>query len=189
MVRLRRGFRKEAEEYALEFREELGLEEQEPLNPFRLAEHLAVPIHALSEHPTIPRDIKRHFQEEGNSTFSAFTLVDGIYNEIIHNDSQHPNRQHSNISHELAHIILYHPPRPPLLNGSCRNFDPIREQEANELGFTLLVPNVAALYAIEGFSSLRDAAEYYGVSQDLLKYRIRITNAKAWAKNRRSRSY
>ena len=184
MVRLRRGFRKEAEEYALEFREELGLEEQEPLDPFRLADHLDIPVHALSQYPTIPDDIKRYFKGAGNSIFSATTLVDGIYNEIIHNDFQHPNRQHSNITHELAHIILCHPPKPPLLNESCRNFVPVLETEASELGFTLLVPNVAALYAIEAFTTLRDAAEYYGVSEELLRYRIRITNAKRWAVNR-----
>lgn len=184
MTRLRRGFRKEAEEYAEEFREELGLDEHQPLNPFVLAEHLDIPVHALSEHPTIPHDIKRHFQDAGNSMFSAITLVDGTYSEIIYNDFQHPNRQCSNITHELAHIILNHPPKPPLLNGSCRNFDPLLEKEANEFGFTLLIPKLAALYAIEEFSRLSDAAEYYGVSQELLRYRIRITNAKEWARNR-----
>ena len=187
MAKLRRGFRKEAEEYALEFREELGLDGHATLDPFRLADHLGIPVHALSEYPTIPDDTKRYFKGAGSSIFSATTLVDGIYNEIIHNDFQHPNRQHSNITHELAHIILGHPPKLSILNGSCRDFDPSLEQEANELGCTLLVPKTAALYAIEGFSSLRDAAAYYGVSQDLLKYRIRITNAKVWAKNRRKR--
>lgn len=184
MASLRRGFRKEAEEYAGEFREELGLDEHQPLDPFILAEHLDIPVHALSKHPTIPYDIKRHFHDSGNSMFSAITLVDGTYNEIIHNDFQHPNRQRSNITHELAHIILGHPPKPPLLNGSCRNFEPLLEKEASELGFTLLVPKQATLYAIEGFSRLLDAAEYYGVSQELLRYRIRITNANGWARNR-----
>ena len=187
MGNLRRGFRKEAEDYALEFREELGLEEYQPIDPFRLAEHLAVPVYALSEHPTIPLEIKRYFQGTGNSIFSATTLVDGIYNEIIYNDFQHLNRQRSNITHELAHIILGHPPKPTFLNGSCRNFDSLLETEASQLGCTLLVPKVAALYAIEEFTEIRDAAKHYGVSQDLLKYRIRITNAKEWAKNRRKR--
>ena len=187
MAKLRRGFRKEAEEYALEFREELDLDGHETLDPFRLAEHLDIPVHALSEYPTITDDTKRYFKGAGKSIFSATTLVDGTYCEIIHNDFQHLNRQHSNITHELAHIILGHPPKLSILNGSCRDFDPSLEQEANVLGFTLLVPKTAALYAIEGFSSLRDAAEYYGVSQSLLNLRIRITNAEVWAKNRRKR--
>jgi len=86
--------------------------------------------------------------------------------------------------HELSHIILGHPPKPPLLEDSCRNFDPLMEKEANELGFTLLVPKLAALHAIEGFGHLIAAGRFFGVSQDLLRYRIRITNANGWAKNR-----
>ena len=108
MVKLRRGFRKEAEEYAAEYREELDLANHDPLDPVGLAEHLLVPVHALSKHPTIPCDIKSHYARVGNSRFSASTLVDGTYREIIHNDYQAPNRQRSNIMHELSHIILGH---------------------------------------------------------------------------------
>ena len=187
MPNLRRGFRKEADEYAVEFRKELGLEEYEPLDHFVLARHLDIPVHALSKYPSLPDDTKRYFKGAGKSIFSATTLVDGIYNEILHNDFQHPNRQHSNITHELAHIILFHPSRPPLLNGSCRNFDALLEKEANELGFTLLVPKAAALLAIEEFPELRDAAEHYGVSEKLLRYRVGITDVMRWARNRSRR--
>lgn len=184
MVKLRRGFRKEAEEYAAEFREELDLAKHQPLDPLDLAKHLLVPVHTLSEHPSILPEIKMHFARAGNSRFSASTLVDGTYREIIHNDYQAPNRQRSNIMHELSHIILGHPPKPPLLDDSCRNFDPLMEKEASELGFTLLVPKAAALYAIEQFDHLIAAGKFFGVSQDLLRYRIRITNARGWARNR-----
>jgi len=184
VVKLRRGFRKEADEYAAEFREELGIAKHDPLDPFDLAKHLSVPVHALSQHPTIPSNIKSHFAGTGNSRFSALTLVDGTYREIIHNDYQAPTRQRSNIMHELSHIILGHPPKPPQLEDSCRHFDPLMEKEASELGFTLLVPKVAALYAIEGFDDLTAAGRFFGISQDLLRYRIRITNASGWAKNR-----
>ncbi|MBL6935768.1 MAG: ImmA/IrrE family metallo-endopeptidase [Alphaproteobacteria bacterium] len=181
---LRRGFRKEAENYAQEFREELGLEAHSPLDPRGLADHLAVPVIGLSEHADIPEKVKLHFGGPGNSDFSATTLADGTYREIIHNDFQHPNRQNSNITHELAHILLGHPPKPPMIDDGCRNFDPTMEKEANELGFSLLVPKVAALFAVENFSDLKLASQQYGVSQSLLLYRIRITDAKNWANNR-----
>ena len=183
-MKLRQGFRKEAQEYADEFRSELSLRRHDPLDPMVLAEHLGIPVHALSEHPTIPEQLKRYFRDLGNSDFSATTLADGTYREIVHNDFQHPNRQRSNISHEISHIILGHPPRPPLASEGCRNFDPTMEKEASELGFTLLVPKYAALYAVEKFSDLTAACEFYGVSPSLLQYRIRITNARSWARNR-----
>lgn len=181
---LRRGFRKEAEEYSKEFRTELGLQEHEPLDPLRLAEHLCIPVGALSEHPAVPRDVKNHFRGIGNSDFSATTLAMGMFREIIHNDYQHENRQNSNITHEIAHIVLGHPPKPPMIEDTCRNFDAEMEKEASELGFALLVPKPAALFAIENFPELQSASRFYGVSHTLLQYRIRITNAMGWARNR-----
>lgn len=189
MAKLRRGFRKEAEEYAAEFREELDIDLRAPMNPLILAKHLCIPVIGLSAHPGIPDDVKRYFADYGQDRFSATTIADGTYREIIHNDHQHLNRQNSNITHEIAHILLGHPPKPPMISDSCRDFDPTLEKEANELGFTLLVPKLAALFAVEQYENLTVAAEYFGVSRSLLEYRIRITNARGWAKNRLQRAY
>lgn len=183
-LKLRRGFKKEAEEYAEEFRTELGLLPTDPLDPKKLAALLEIPVLELSTHPTIPDHIKEYFANEGSDKFSAATLIDGTYKEILHNDYHHPNRQNSSIMHEISHIILGHPPKPPLIEDSCRNFDPTLENEANNLGFTLLVPKKSALNAIENFASKQLAADFYGVSLELLQYRIRISDAIRWAKNR-----
>lgn len=185
MAKLRRGFVKESEEYAAEFRQELGLAEHVPICPYALAGHLDIPIAPISIHPTITECVKRHLAGSGKSSFSAVTLADGTYREILHNDYQHPNRCTSSIMHEIAHIVLGHPPKPPFLGDSCRSFDPIMEKEANELGFTILVPKPAALFAIESFYDRSTAASHYGVSVTLLNYRIRKTNAEGWSYNRR----
>jgi hypothetical protein len=185
VAKLRRGFVKESEEYAVEFRQELGLDEHVPLCPYVLAGHLEIPVAAISTHPTIPADVKHHLAGRGKSSFSALTLADGSYREILHNDYQHPNRRASSIMHEIAHIVLGHPPKPPFLGDACRSFDPIMEREANELGFTILVPKPAALFAIESFQDRNAAASHYGVSLKLLNYRIRKTNAEGWSYNRR----
>jgi len=192
---LRRGFRKEAEEYAEEFRAELGLRPNEPLHCKDLANHLAIPVQDLSNHPTISGDLKSYFACSGRDCFSAATLCNGLRREILLNDSHHPNRQNSSIMHEISHILLGHPAKPPLLKNnrgkkdSCRNFDPVLEREANELGFTLLIPKVAALNAVENYSSIDEAANFYGVSKVLLDYRIKISDARRWALNRSRNSY
>lgn len=185
--RLRRGFRKESEEYAEEFRSELNLAPHEPLSPLSLAELLGIPVLALSTHPAIDPSVKAYYRGAGNSEFSATSLPFGSYRQILHNDYQHVNRQNSNVMHELSHIILGHPPKPPLLGDNCRNFDPVAEEEANQLGFTLLVPKPAALFAFEQFRLRADAAEYYGVSVSLLNHRIQITDAPRWSANRARR--
>ncbi len=182
--RLRRGFRKEAEEYAEEFRFELNLEPHAPLCPCKLSNHLEIPVCKLSEHPSIPDDVKNYFLGPGSNYFSATVIPFGTYREIVHNDAHHLNRQNSNVMHEVAHIILGHPPSPPLIDDASRNYDSMLEYEANQLGFTLLVPKVAALSAIEDFDSLMLAADFYGVSVSLLTARIQISDAARWARNR-----
>ena len=183
-TKLRRGFRVESEEYAEEYRLELGLERHASLSPKVLCEHLLIPVYDLSTFPGVSSIEKIFFAGPGNSLFSATTIPLGTSRVIIHNDYQHPNRQFSNIMHEVAHIILGHPPKPPLIGESCRNYDANAELEANQLGFTLLVPKIAALFAVEGFSSLAKAAAYYGVSLKLLTHRIQVTDARRWAINR-----
>jgi hypothetical protein len=49
MAGLRRGFKTEANALAVALRRELHLDDHAPLCPWRLAEHLDVPIAALSD--------------------------------------------------------------------------------------------------------------------------------------------
>ena len=182
--KLRRGFIKESEEYAEEYRKELGLQANSPLNPVVLANHLEIPVHDLSTHPAISVKEKEFFLCKEPNLFSATTIADGNYREIIHNDNHHPNRQRSNIMHELAHIVLGHPPKPPMLDENCRNYDPIMEREASELSFILLIPKPAALHIVEEIKDISQAYELYGVSPQLMQYRLRKSDAKRWARNR-----
>lgn len=188
-IRHRRGFVKESEEYALEFREELNLSKNDPLCPRALAKLLAIPVTALSQHPAINDQIKNHFLTVAPDVFSATTIPNGTSREILHNDGHHPKRQNSNIAHEIAHVLLGHPPKPPMMENGCRNFDKVLEREAHDLGFTLLIPKYAALYAIENFFNLSLAGDYYGVSEKLLEYRIRKTDVRGWSNNRKKKQY
>lgn len=186
-MKLRWGLKTEAEEYAEEFRVELSLQIDGALCPFQLAQHLEVPVFGLSKLPGLPTACLDHCLDEGQSEFSAMTVNDGPYRMIVHNDFHHPHRQNSNVMHEIAHIILGHPPRPPLTGDGCRHFDSVLEREANELGFTLLVPKRAALRVVEERIPTNVACALYGVSPQLLNYRISITDARGWAANRRRR--
>lgn len=183
----RRGFVKEADAYALEFRVELGLQPHNALCPFDLAEYLSIPVHRLSESVAVPEQVRQHFWGVGQSVFSAVAIPYGTSREVLINDALHPNRQRSSLAHELAHVLLGHRPSLPTGDDGFRSYDRVVEKEADDLGFTLLVPRDCALHAIEGFDDLRLAAEYYGVSKDLLEYRIRKSDARRRATNRAQR--
>ena len=183
-MKMRRGFRTEAEEYAAEFRAELGVATDGALCPFRLAALLAVPVVPLSQLNGFGPSARESAEE---SVFSATTLADGTYKMIVHNDSQHPHRQNSNVMHEIAHILLGHPAHPPLTEDRCRNFNTVFETEAKELGFTLLISKLSALRIVESGITLPQASILYGASRALIEYRIRITDANGWALNRRKK--
>lgn len=181
-MKMRRGFRVEAEGYAIEFREELGLGAADPLCPFRLAALLELPVVPLSDLPGFA--MASQITQRDTDGFSAVTIPDGTYKMIVHNDGHHPVRQNSNVMHEIAHILLGHPPHPPFTGDGCRNFQSLLEKEAKELAFTLLVPRPAALAIVESGTPLAIASAGHGVSRQLLDYRIRITDARGWAMNR-----
>ncbi len=174
---LRRGFKTDAEEYALEFRAELDLEDDAPLSPRRLAEHLAIPVYPLSLHrKNIPEAVNCLFGIERHA-FSAATVFDGCRRAIIYNDGNSPNRQTSDIAHELAHGILGHPLCPLLSEEGCRNFDPELEAEADWLGPTLLVSRPAALRIAWRGLTVPQAALEYEVSEAVVQMRLNLTGA------------
>ena len=183
--KLKRGFLKEANECAEEFRLELNLRANDPICPFALAVHLSIKVTPLSMWPGMPQKVIRHFQGPGRDEFSAMTIKPDDYSEIIYNDGCGENRQRSSVMHEIAHIVIGHPMRPPIAGDGCRNFDPDMEYEANEFAYAVLIPPPAALRAVEAFSDLRRAAHYFGVSEQLLRHRVGRTNAVRWAANRR----
>jgi Zn-dependent peptidase ImmA (M78 family) len=81
--------------------------------------------------------------------------------------------------HELAHIMLGH----ELVTGSITGsgffvpstFSQSQEGEAAWLGGTLLLPRPSLLWMRRRRMSDEDAATHFGVSPDLLKWRIRMT--------------
>lgn len=172
--KFRRGFKTEANAYATEFREELGLSAIDPLCPRRLASHLAIPVIGLREFEIQhPHEVGR-FAVRGDGRFSAATLFVGCKRFIIHNDFHHERRQAADIAHELSHAILGHPQMPPFHDDGQRNFNSEHEREANWLGPALLISQEAAFHIVKSEMPMREAAVEYGVSEQLIQMRINV---------------
>lgn len=176
---LRRGFKAEANEIALEVRSELGLRPIDPLDVWVLARHLEIPVHQLSVlHQWAPTAL-RHFSVVHPSVFSAVTVFDGpISRAIYHNDAHSTGRQSSNLAHELAHGLLLHPPTPALDDRGCRDWDQDIEDEATWLGGVLLITEQASLSIARRGLTLSQAAALYGVSEQMVQYRLNMTAAR-----------
>lgn len=173
-MKLRRGFKKEAEAIAVELRTELGLASEAPLCPWALARHLEITIYTLQTVRQYEPEAAVYLLGKGTSYFSAVTLFSGRHGYsrfICHNESHSPKRQRANLSHELAHAILLHP---PTLIFQC---DPMTEEEAKWLGPALLVTAAAAKKIAREGTDLETAANHYAVSVELLRMRVNVTGA------------
>jgi hypothetical protein len=85
----------------------------------------------------------------------------------------------SNPRHEMAHIILGHELHAATVTGAghfiVSTYNQNQEDEAAWLGGTLLLPRPALLWMRRRALFDDDAATHFGVSPDLLKWRIRMT--------------
>lgn len=175
---LRRGFKSEAHGHARRLREELGLGVAAPLSPWKLAEHLAIPVIPVSRfRPELPDQVE-HITVTDSGAFSAATICRRYRRLIVINDAHHPNRQASSLAHEVAHIILWHTPAQAFGKDGVREWNPTQEREAEWLGAALLISDEAALDTVAKRMSLSAAAAFYGVSEDMVVFRVRVTGAR-----------
>lgn len=183
LVGFRRGFKADAERLALSTREELGLGAYRRLAPARLAEHLAIPVLTLSD-----LLLSQHAMPELASAIgilhgsemqamSAVTVFCGSQRVIVHNDAHAPGRQASNLAHELSHALLLHPSAPVVDLHGCRKWNREVEDEASYLAGALLVPAKAAWWLAKRGLMLEQAAEEFGCSIEMIRWRINITGA------------
>lgn len=174
---MRRGFKKEANEIAIEVRGELGLSDHNPLDPWRLARLLEIPVMPLSEFANSSEYCFHHFTVVETEAFSAVTVFDGNKRIIVHNDLHSRPRQVSNLTHEAAHGLLHHTPSPALDANGCRNWDDEIEKEAEYLAGALLVTESAALFFARRKIPLHIAARQLGISTSMVSYRLNVTGA------------
>ena len=177
MVEFRRGFKARANDIALGLRKQAGLSETAALEPRDIFQRLSIQIVPLSEFRSVcPSEMEVLLSHSGG--FSAMLVPVGQGKRVvIHNDSHSPRRQVSNLAHELAHVLLAHPGAVVCMGDLSRRADSLAEAEAAHLGGCILVPNEAAhRIAFSGVDACI-ASESYGVSEDMITYRLRMSGA------------
>lgn len=145
---MRRGFKAEAERLAAELRDEMGLAEDAPVLPARMAAHMGVELVAADS--LVDRSRLEELQQIQDDAFSAatFQLPDGR-TVVVTNPLNGPARTNSDIAHELAHLLLEHELGQVERVGDVDFFtcDAEQEEEANWLAGCLLLPRSLVLRA------------------------------------------
>jgi hypothetical protein len=189
MGEFRRGFKTWCENMAFGFRRDLKLDRLGPLPPRRLAEHLGIRVWTPDEIPGLERKHRDQLLVRDSSSWSAVTLSMPDGRLIVINSAHAATRQASDLMHEIAHIVLEHEPAQMMLSPNGHMFmdsySGQQEEEADWLGAALLVPRDAALAFLARNSNTRSAAAHFGVSEDLLVWRIQKTGVTRQLKYRR----
>jgi len=157
----------------------MGRTSIEPLHALDVAQHYDVMVWSpLDIQGISPTDLN-HLLNAGQGEWSGFTVRINTRHLVVVNVAQSGRRQNSVIMHELAHIILGHEPANAIITEAGHlvpsTYDQNQEDEAAWLGSTLLIPRPALLWMRRRRMSDEEAANYFAVSPDLLKWRIRTT--------------
>ncbi len=174
-----RGFKTWCENTSSNLRRELDLRPQEPLDPQSLAEHLGVAVWSARDVPGVPEDALQVLLEEDPGGWSAVTIHVSNTTVVILNSAHSGGRPASNLMHELAHLIIGHEPsRIDVAEDGLlmlHTYSSSQEAEADWLGGCLLLPRPALLHIGEqGWTDVQ-AVPRYGVSKDMLRYRMNVT--------------
>ena len=173
---LRRGFKSEAEKISKDLRGQLGKNASDPLSPEEVAQLLGIEIRAGDE--LIPLERFRELEDLQPGAFSACTLKPSSGRVVIvHNPLYSQSRRNSDVTHEIAHTLLGHELSRIEKIGDLtfRSCDPTQEEEAGWLSGSLLLPRPLLLREIGSGEEASAIAEKYKVSEEMARYRIRVT--------------
>lgn len=175
----RRGFKTWAERTSQRVRQKAKVSPDSPLDPFKLAELLGVPVLTPNDLADLPEGVRQRLLNDHSDCWSAITVTDGNGHLIVVNGAHARTRLHSNLAHEIAHIILGHEPSmmfmSPQSGMALRTHNEEQEQEANWLAGCLLVPREALVLIRRRGMDDEDACSQYGVSAAMLRFRFNVT--------------
>jgi len=181
-----RGFKSWCEKLSLEFRAKLGLEPIDPLPARDLATHLGIQVRTTAEFSALSPSSQSIL--DGDDAWSAVTLEGSDKKLIILKATNTPGRQSSDLMHELSHHLLDHRPTPVDVSKEgllmLHSYDRTHEAQADWLSSCLLLPRPALMLIKTRRDEESAAAQAYGVSIAMLKYRLDVSGINVQAARR-----
>jgi Zn-dependent peptidase ImmA (M78 family) len=186
-----RGFKTWCEEFSVQIRREMGRAAVSPLDPFELAKVLDVNVCKPYQLADLPAEVSQRLVDKYAGSWSAVTVSHGGLHLIVYNPTHSRVRRNSDVMHELAHILLEHEPTQvffsPRSGFALRTHDKVQESEASWLAGSLLLPRPALFYIRKRGLDDGMACEEFGVSEDLLRFRMNVTGVNIQIKRTRAR--
>lgn len=160
-----------------QFRKNLGLKNNDPFEPFDL-EIEALQIVRLSDLDGLAEEQKEHLLGSGSRQWSAMSVPLDEQQEswtIVVNDSHDIERQRVSLLEEVWHILQGHKLTTitKVGQGYGRSFESEDEHDAYYLAASTLVPADSLMKMVMQGVAGDKIATHFGVSKDLVEYRIK----------------
>lgn len=174
--------RKVFERIALKIREFAGVPLDKPIDPWKLAAEVKLKIVDIRQLKGLSEEARKSLLQDSSKEWSGATtmpLPDG-WRLVFLNPNHSRERQTSTLMEEVCHIILGHSPSQlmPPVEGSqgtrFRNFNYAQEEAAYGIGAAVLVPYFVLRLAVSRAIPLEQIAQKFGVSKELVAYRIKV---------------
>lgn len=182
--------RKRFELRALGLRDFAGVGENQPLDPFALAEFAKLMVVDFKTISDLSEESRAHLLGEGAEEWSGGACSRALPNGwrlVILNPTHGPQRNRATLMEEIAHVFLGHEPnRLAVIDGQsdrsskkktlARDYNHDDEEAAYAIGSAALVPYAALRRFVDIGQSADRIARHFGVSRQLVEYRIKVTH-------------
>lgn len=175
---MRYGFKAEAERISIGARELLGLNADDPIDPWAYAAARGVVVLDMDKLKLETRH-RDQLLVRDNESWSGLTLkLDDRFFVVI-NPTHQMGRQRNTLMHEIAHIHLGHTPARVDFSTSgmmlLSDYPVDQEDEADWLASAILIPRDSLYSLRRAGKNSEDIASIFGVSKQLADWRIRMT--------------
>jgi transcriptional regulator with XRE-family HTH domain len=167
----------EMEALAHAFRRDLGLQEEQPIDPMKI-EIQDVMVLSIKKIPGLDPKITAHLKGPNADQWSAMSVpVDEDRDKwVIVRNERHPVvRQRVSLLEEFWHILLGHQLTKvaKVADAYGRTFDEHEEHDAFYLAAATLLPKGVINKALKEGKDVAQVADDYGTSPELVEYRIK----------------
>ncbi|RWB73580.1 MAG: ImmA/IrrE family metallo-endopeptidase [Mesorhizobium sp.] len=169
--------KEELEQTAEDFRKDLGLKKNDPLDPFYLVVD-SVKVERLQDTSCIPKMAKSTLAGPSRNEWSAMSVplnADQDSWVVFLNDYHTVERQRVTLLEEYWHILSGHKlTKIAKIAGSFgRTYDSAEEHDAYFLASATLLPRDAMRRMVSDGKSAPEIASFFGTSPELVEYRIK----------------
>jgi hypothetical protein len=191
--------RKQFELYALGLRDFAGVEGEQPLDPFALAEFAKLLVVDFDQIDGLSPESREHLLGEGADQWSGGACSRPLPNGwklVILNPAHGAQRNRATLMEEVAHVFLGHkpnrlaiitePPKAGKKSGDeasanrkqtlARDYNHDDEEAAYAVGAAALIPYAALRRFVRAGRRADQIARHFRVSRQLVEYRIKVTH-------------